>query len=85
MLANSGREKLFVKRNVLSFVSCYAIFSSIKSHGGREQLVTVSERKAPFYKFDVSKVLCPDIGKITNRPSTAGNMAEARPRYGVQS
>ena len=56
-----------------------------KTHGGREQLVTVSEREAPVYKFDVSKVLCPDIAKITNRPSTAGNITEARPRYGVQS
>ena len=36
-------------------------------------------------KSDVSKVLYPDIGKITNHPSTAGNMAETRLRYGGQS
>ena len=39
-----------------------------KKHSGREQpTITVSERERWSAKSDVSKVLFPDIGKITNQ------------------
>ena len=70
LLAISGKERLFVKKSCLSFVSCYAIFSSIK-HCWREHPPSrFLKEKRRSVKLYVSKVLFLDIGKITNPTNT---------------
>ena len=67
MLANSGREKLCVKQKCI--IICFMlrnIFFHKNTVGENSPLWFLKEKRRSA-KSDVSKVLFPDIGKITNQ------------------
>ena len=74
LLANSGREKLFVKKKciiiyILSFMLCNIFFHMAVMVGENSPPSRFLKQKHRSAKSDVSKVLFPDTGKITN-PTT---------------
>ena len=74
LLANSGREKLFVKKkciiynffHVMQYFLPYAMAVMVGENSPPSRFLKQKHRSA---KSDVSKVLFPDTGKITN-PTT---------------
>ena len=68
LLANSGREKLFVEKKyiIICFMLCNIFFhkNMVGENSPPSRFLKEKRRSA---KSDVLKVLFPDIGKITNR------------------